>query len=119
MSVTSLLAETGTVTRFAGRFFREEFRPRYKVQEFLHQYYVVGYQSLPLAGITGFIMVPALTILSDAIGLFAAFTGVNMQGSTTLALFANHILRRLTYGQVLPAVIKTLFFGFAIGLISC
>ena len=37
-------------------------QPRYKVQELLHQYYVIGYQSLPLVGITGFIMGIVLTL---------------------------------------------------------
>ena len=202
-----ILAEVGAVTRFAGRFFREGFRPRYEVQELLHQCYVIGYQSLPLVGITSFIMglvltmrlrptmvqfgaeswipvmagltivremspivtglmvagkvgsrigaelaslrvseqidamdvsgtnpfkylvvtrilaatlmVPVLTLLADAAGLFAAYLGINTQGTTTLALFANHILARLTFGDVLPSILKTVFFGFAIGLIGC
>ncbi len=202
-----LLAETGAMTRFAGRFFREGFRPRYEVQELLYQCYTVGYQSLPLVGITGFIMgvvltlqsrptmaqfgaeswiptmvgltiirevgpiitalifagkigssigaelgsmrvseqidamevsgtnpfkylvvtrviattlmLPVLTVLADAIALYASYLGVNMKGVTTLALFTNTLLGRLTFGDVLPAVLKTFFFGFAIGLIGC
>ena len=202
-----LLAETGGITRFAGRFFREGFRPRYEVQELLHQCYVVGYQSLPMVGITGFIMgmvltlqsrptmaqfgaeswiptmvgltiiremgpiitalifagkigssigaelgsmrvteqidamevsgtnpfkylvftrvlattlmLPVLTILADVIGLFASYLGINIRGVTTLALFFNNIFANLAFGDVLPAVIKTFFFGFAVGLIGC
>ena len=45
---SALLEETGAITRFAGRFFREGFRPRYEVQELLYQCYVIGYQYLPL-----------------------------------------------------------------------
>ena len=52
MAASSTVAETGAITRFAGRFFQEGFRPRYEVQELLHQCFVVGYQSLPLVGIT-------------------------------------------------------------------
>ncbi len=202
-----LFAETGAITRFAGRFFREGFRPRYEVAELLHQCYVVGYESLPLVCSTGFIMglvltlrlrptmvqfgaeswipvmvgltiiremapiitglmvsgkvgsnigaelssmrvteqidamdvsgtnpfkylvvtrilaatlmVPVLTLLADAVGLYAAYLGINMTGDTTVALFAHQILARLTVGDVLAAVVKTFFFGFAIGLISC
>ncbi len=204
---SSILAETGAITRFAIRFFREGFRPRYEVRELLHQCYVVGYQSLPLVGITGFIMglvltlrlrptmvqfgaeswipvmvgltivremapiitglmvagkvgssigaelssmrvteqidamdvsgtnpfkylvvtrilattvmVPVLTVLSAAIGLYAAYLGINMQGTTTLALFTSNILSRLTFGDIIAAVVKTFFFGFFIGLIGC
>jgi phospholipid/cholesterol/gamma-HCH transport system permease protein len=58
------LVETGAITRFAGRFFREGFRPRYEVRELLYQCYAVGYQSLPMVGITGFIMGLVLTLQS-------------------------------------------------------
>ena len=56
MSDNRFLAETGAIAHFAGRFFREGLRPRYEVRELLYQCYVVGYQSLPMVGITGFIM---------------------------------------------------------------
>ena len=59
-----ILAEIGAITGFAGRFFREGFRPRYEVREWLYQCYVVGYQSLPMVGITGFIMGVVLTLQS-------------------------------------------------------
>lgn len=202
-----VLAETGGITHFAVRFFREGFRPRYELQELLHQCYVIGYQSLPLVGITGFIMgivltlqsrptmaqfgaeswiptmvgltiiremgpiitalifagkigssigaelgsmrvteqidamevsgtnpfkylvvtrvlattlmLPILTILGDAIGLYAAYLGINLKGVTTLALFTNNILSSLTFGDVVPSIIKTFFFGFFIGIIGC
>ena len=64
-------------------------------------------------------MLPVLTVLADAIGLFASYVGINTKGTTTLALFMNNILSGLTFGDVLPAFIKTFFFGFAIGLIGC
>ena len=203
----SLLAETGAIAQFAGRFFREGLRPRYEVREWLYQCYVVGYQSLPMVGLTGFIMglvltlqsrptmaqfgaeswiptmvgltiiremgpiitalifagkigssigaelgsmrvteqidamevsgtnpfkylvftrvlattlmLPILTILADVIGLFASYLGINIRGVTTLALFFNNIFSSLTFGDVLPAVIKTIFFGFAVGIIGC
>ncbi|MBG8556279.1 ABC transporter permease [Hymenobacter guriensis] len=60
-----------------------------------------------------------LALLSEALGLTAAYLGINLRGVTTVALFANNILGRLTFGEVLPSVIKTFFFGFAIGLIGC
>ena len=62
MSISSILVETGTITRFAGRVFREGARPRYEVRELLYQCYVIGYQSLPLVGLTGFIMGMVLTL---------------------------------------------------------
>jgi phospholipid/cholesterol/gamma-HCH transport system permease protein len=65
------------------------------------------------------LMLPVLTILADAIGLYASYLAINLKGVTTLALFANNVLTSLTFGDVLPAVSKTFFFGFAIGLIGC
>ena len=38
---------------------------------------------------------------------------------TSLALFTNNIMSALTFGDVVPAVVKTFFFGFAIGIIGC
>src|ERR1700722_9909886 len=51
-------------TRFSFRFFREIIRPRYEFNEFLKQSYLIGYRSLPLVAITGFIMGLVLTIQS-------------------------------------------------------
>jgi phospholipid/cholesterol/gamma-HCH transport system permease protein len=65
------------------------------------------------------LMVPVLALLSDAIGLSAAYLGINMKGVTSVALFSSQVLARLTFGDVTAAVIKTFFFGFAIGLIGC
>ncbi|WP_303312527.1 ABC transporter permease [Hymenobacter sp. BT730] len=207
MQASEFLAEAGAISRFAGRFFSEGFRPRYEVQEFLYQCYVVGYKSLPLVGVTGFIMgmvltlqarptmakfgaeawipamvalsiiremgpiitalicagkigssigaelgsmnvteqidamevsgtnpfkylvvtrvlattlmIPVLVILADVIGLYASYLGVNMKGVTSLSLFVNNIMNRLEFSDVVPAFIKTFFFGFAIGIIGC
>lgn len=58
----ALLIEIGDMTRFAGRFFYEGFRPRYEWAELLRQCYLIGNKSLPLVGLTGFIMGLVLTI---------------------------------------------------------
>jgi phospholipid/cholesterol/gamma-HCH transport system permease protein len=201
------LTETGAISRFTGRFFREGFKPRYEWREFLKQCYVIGYQSFPLVGVTGFIMglvltlqsrptmakfgaeswipsmvalsiireigpvitalicagkvgssigaelgsmkvteqidamevsgtnpfkylvvtrvlamtlmLPVLVVLGDAIAVYASFIGVNMKGVTSLALFFDNIFGKLAFGDVVPAFVKTFFFGFAIGIIGC
>ena len=56
--------EVGGMSRFVGRFFREGFSPRYEFSELIRQCYSVGYKSLPLVGITAFIMGLVLTIQS-------------------------------------------------------
>jgi phospholipid/cholesterol/gamma-HCH transport system permease protein len=52
------------LTLFATRFFKEVVRPRYEINEFLRQSYLIGYRSFPLVVITGFIMGLVMTIQS-------------------------------------------------------
>lgn len=56
------LSETGEMSRFTGRFFVQGFKPRYEFSELLHQCFIIGYKSLPLVGLTGFIMGLVLTM---------------------------------------------------------
>lgn len=56
------LNETGEISRFTGRFFSEGFKPRYEFVELLRQCFIIGYKSLPLIGLTGFIMGLVLTM---------------------------------------------------------
>lgn len=199
--------EAGGISRFTGRFFQQTFRPRYEIAEFFRQCYVIGYKSLPLIGLTGFIMglvltmqlrpslieygvesqlpamvgiaivreigpvitalifagkigssigaelgsmrvteqidamevsgtnpfkylvitrvlastfmLPMLAILSVAISLYGSYLGVNIKGSTSFSLFWTQVFANLSYSDVIPAFIKTFFFGFAIGIVGC
>ncbi len=52
----SFFDEVGKVARFASRFFKEFLKPPYEFRELLKQCYTIGYQSLFLIGLTGFIM---------------------------------------------------------------
>src|SRR5690606_22452839 len=54
--------ETGDLSRFAWRFFTHGFRPPFEWSAFIHQCFVIGYRSLPLVGLTGFIMGLVLTM---------------------------------------------------------
>ncbi len=56
------LTEAGGISRFTGRFFTQWFKPRYEIAELLRQCYVIGYNSLPLVGLTAFIMGLVLTM---------------------------------------------------------
>lgn len=203
----SFLSETGSLFSFSGRFFSQFYKPRYEFREFIRQCYVIGYQSLPLIGLTGFIMglvltmqlrpslveygvesqlpamisisvirelgpvitalifagkigssigaelgsmrvteqidamevsgtnpfkylvitrvlattlmLPVLVLLSDAIALYGSFMGVNIHNVTSFSLFYSQVIQILEFGDVLPAFIKTFFFGFAVGMIGC
>ena len=54
--------EAGDISRFSGRFFTQWFRPRYEIGEFFRQCFIIGYKSLPLIGLTGFILGLVLTM---------------------------------------------------------
>ena len=58
----NIFNDIGKVTLFAIRFFKEVFIPPYEIKEFFKQCYSIGYKSLPLVSITGFIMGLVLTI---------------------------------------------------------
>ncbi len=206
-SVQQFLLETGNIARFTGRFFRQLFTPRNEYAEFFRQCYVIGYNSLALVGLTGFIMglvltlqlrpsllrygvesqlpamvgiaivreigpvitalifagkigssigaeigsmkvteqidamevsgtnpfkylvvtrvlaatfmLPVLVLLSDAISLYGSWLGINIKGVTSFDLFFSQVFDNLAFGDVLPAFIKTFFFGFAVGIIGC
>ena len=57
-------AEAGNVTLFIARFFRQAIKPPYEIKEFIRQCYIIGYKSIPLVAITGFIMGFLITIQS-------------------------------------------------------
>lgn len=199
--------EAGEISRFTGRFFQQTFRPRYEIAEFFKQCYIVGYKSLPLICLTGFIMglvltmqlrpsliaygvesqlpamvgiaivreigpvltalifagkigssigaelgsmrvteqidamevsgtnpykylvitrvlastfmLPVLVMLSIAVSLYGSYLGVNIKGSTSFSLFWTQVFANLSYSDVVPAFVKSFFFGFAIGIIGC
>jgi phospholipid/cholesterol/gamma-HCH transport system permease protein len=199
--------EAGNLSRFTGRFFSKWFRPRYEIAEFFRQCYIIGYKSLPLVGLTGFIMglvltmqlrpsmvdygveselpaivgiaivreigpvitalifagkigssigaelgsmrvteqidamevsgtnpfkylvvtrviastvmLPVLVMLSDGISLYGSYLGVNIKGITSFHLFWSQVFANLSYSDVIPAFLKSYFFGFAVGMIGC
>lgn len=65
------------------------------------------------------LMLPVLTVISDAISLMGAYIGVNINGITSFNLFFSQVFDGLDFYDIIPALIKTFFFGFAVGLIGC
>jgi phospholipid/cholesterol/gamma-HCH transport system permease protein len=65
------------------------------------------------------IMIPILAILADGISLYGAYLGTNIHGAVSWELFWNQVFDTLSYSDVIPAIIKTFFFGFFIGIIGC
>jgi phospholipid/cholesterol/gamma-HCH transport system permease protein len=64
-------------------------------------------------------MLPILVMLGDAISLYGAYLGVNIHTNTSFNLFWTQVFDNLVFGDVLPAFIKSFFFGFAVGIIGC
>jgi len=205
-SLKIFLREAGDIARFTGRFFSQWFRPRYEIEELIRQCFVIGYKSLPLVGLTAFIlglvltiqlrpsmedygvasqlpaivgiaiireigpvivalifagkigssigaelgsmkvteqidamevsstnpfkylvvtrvlastfMLPILVLLGDSVSLYGSWLGVNIRGNTSFDLFWAQVFKNITFSDVLPAFIKSYFFGFAVGIIG-
>ncbi|MBK0368840.1 MlaE family ABC transporter permease [Flavobacterium agrisoli] len=197
----------GDVTLFSWRFFKELFVPPYELKEFFKQCYIIGYKSLPLVVITGFIMglvltlqsrptlvsfgaeswlpgmvglslireiapvitalicagkissgigaelgsmkvteqidamevsainpynylvvtrvlattlmIPILVIFADAVGIFGGYVGMNIHSKITLYRYLAQVFDSLEFLDIIPATIKTFFFGFFVGMIGC
>jgi len=205
--LSEFLITTGEITRFGLRFFKEGFSAPFELKEVIKQSYKIGYKSLPLVGITGFIMglvftiqsrptlvefgaeswlpamvaisiireigpvivalicagkvgsgigaelgsmrvteqidamevsgtnpfkylvvtrilaatltLPLLVIVGDSIALYGAYLGVNIKGIVSFPLFFSLVFEKLEFSDVIPSIIKSFFFGYAIGLIGC
>jgi len=65
------------------------------------------------------IMIPLLTLMADAIALGGGFFGSNVDGHITFILYFNKAFSSLAFTDLVPSVVKTIFFGFAIGFVGC
>lgn len=199
--------EAGSVTLFIAKFFKEVFKPPFQINEFIRQCFAIGYRSLPLVIITGFIMglvltiqsrptlvqfgaeswlpsmvslslireiapvitalicagkiasgigaelgsmkvteqidamdvsainpykylvvtrilactlmIPILVIFADLVGILGGYVGFNIRGSMSMMRYFAEVFESLEFIDLVPAVIKTFFFGFFIGMIGC
>ena len=64
------------------------------------------------------LMLPILVFFGDAIALYGSFIVENLKGDVSFQLFFNKAFNALQFGDIIPATIKSLFFGFAIGLVG-
>lgn len=65
------------------------------------------------------IMIPILAVIADAISLYGGYLGANIRGVISWNLYWSQVFETLTYTDLIPAIVKTFFFGFAIGVIGC
>jgi phospholipid/cholesterol/gamma-HCH transport system permease protein len=92
--------EVYSLTIFTLRFFKEVFKPPYEFNELMKQSFQIGYKSLPLVGITGFIIGIVLTIQSRP--TLAKFGAVSLLP----AMVAVSIIR-----EIGPAITALIFAG--------
>ena len=205
--IKNFIEEAGKISSFTSRFFTEFSFKEFEFKEFLRQCYFIGYKSLPLTGITAFIMglvitiqarptliefgaeawlpklsslsmireicpvitglicagkvgsgigaelgsmkvteqidamevsgtnpyrylvitrimattltIPLLVIFGDGVSLIGSWLGDNIKGNITWALFKNQVFDTLVFGDIIPSIIKSYFFGFIIGAVGC
>ena len=206
-TTNNIFNDAGKITKFGLQFFKEVFKPPYEIKEFIKQCFRVGYQSLPLVAITGFIMgivmtlqsrptlagfgaeswlpgmvglslireiapvitalicagniassiaaelgsmkvteqidamevsainpykylavtrilattlmIPLLVFFADMVGVVGGYIGMNIHSDISFMRYVAKIFESLGFIDILPATIKSFFFGFVIGLIGC
>ena len=202
-----VLEEAGNQVSFMGDFFRKIFSSGFEGNEFIRQCFIIGYKSLSLVGITGFIlgfvmtlqseptmaefgagsyvpgmvaisiireigpviialicagkisssigaelgsmkvseqidamevsganpiqylvvtrilactiMIPLLSLMADTLALVGGFAASNIGSNYSFSLYFQKAFAALSFVDLLPAFIKTIFFGFAIGFVGC
>lgn len=64
------------------------------------------------------LMVPLLVIFADFIGILGGYIGVNIHDHVSLFRYFSQVFDSLNFVDLVPATVKTFFFGFFIGLIG-
>jgi phospholipid/cholesterol/gamma-HCH transport system permease protein len=64
-------------------------------------------------------MIPVLVLYADTLGLLGSWAGTNIKGDVTFVLFCSQAFSHLEFIDLLPAVVKSFFFGAVIGLVGC
>lgn len=65
------------------------------------------------------LMLPLLVILGDFIALLGSALVENLKGQVSFLLYFNQAFDALEFSDLIPATIKSFFFGFAIGMVGC
>ena len=206
-SSAELFLRVAGLAVFGTRFFKEVFSPPYEIKETLKQCFMIGYKSLSLIGITGFIigltltlqtiptlarfgaqslvpsmvalatvleigpvitalmfsgkigssigaeigsmrvteqidamevsgtnpfkylvvtrvtattlMLPLLIIYADAIALFGGYIATSFTSDSNIRLFFINAFSNISLKDIIPSVLKTFFFGYAVGVVGC
>lgn len=64
------------------------------------------------------LMLPILVVYADVVALMGSFITVNFFNSSSFALYFNEVATNVTYLDIFSSLIKSAFFGFAIGVVG-
>lgn len=64
------------------------------------------------------LMLPVLVIFTDVIALFGSFLTVSMLNKSSFQLYFHEVSTSVTYLDIFSSLIKSAFFGFAIGVVG-
>ena len=65
------------------------------------------------------LMLPLLVIIGDTVALYASSLVEHLKGDVSFQLYFNEVFAALEFGDFVPSLIKSFFFGFAIGVVGC
>jgi phospholipid/cholesterol/gamma-HCH transport system permease protein len=65
------------------------------------------------------LMVPLLILYADGLGIIGSWLGANIKGDVTFSLFFSQAFSHVSFMDLLPAIVKSFFFGAVIGLVGC
>lgn len=65
------------------------------------------------------LMLPLLVVFADVVALLGSFITVNFINKTSFELYFYEVSVNVTYLDVFSSLVKSAFFGFAIGLVGC
>ncbi len=65
------------------------------------------------------IMIPLLTLMADGLALTGGWAASNINNNVAWTVYFNKSFSSLEFVDLIPAVIKTVFFGFAVGFVGC
>jgi phospholipid/cholesterol/gamma-HCH transport system permease protein len=65
------------------------------------------------------LMLPILVFFGDAIAIYGSYLVEHIKGHVSFLLYFNQVFDSLEFSDLIPATMKTFFFGFAIGLVGC
>jgi phospholipid/cholesterol/gamma-HCH transport system permease protein len=65
------------------------------------------------------LMIPILSFYAGFIGLIGSFTNINSHEATSFISFFEHGFDTITFLDVFTSVVKSIAFGFTIGIVGC